>query len=191
MTGEFDNNNTFGMTEEMQQTLARMKERLDAEDAEKKRNAERTAKYDELKKNENYSVFQKGGIDEMIQKNPAILDSDTAMQMALENSLTKVKLMEAESKAAQPQTPPQENINTPANPTGANVPPQSDKSPLSSQQFMDKMAAGTATLDDLERVPKNQLNPFVRYQAKKAIANRRGNIEETIAKGRAALGSNE
>lgn len=186
MTGE-ELNGGYVMTEEMQQTLARMKERMDAEDAERKRQEQRNTTYAELKKREEYAVLKQGGIDEMIQKKPEILDNPTALEMAIESTVAKLKLQEAEAKAkAAPETSAQNPFN-PANPTGSNA-PADDKTPLTSQQFMDKMVAGQATLEDLERVPKGHLNPFVRYQAKKAIVNRRGNIEETIAKGQAALG---
>lgn len=190
MTGE-ELNGGYVMTEEMQQTLARMKERMDAEDAERKRQEQRNTTYAELKKREEYAVLKQGGIDEMIQKKPEILDNPTALEMAIESTVAKLKLQEAEAKAkAVPETTPQNPFN-PANPSGSNVTPQSDKTPLTSQQFMDKMVAGQATLDDLERVPKGHLNPFVRYQAKQAIMKRHGNIEETIAKGRGTLGSDE
>lgn len=193
MTGEFDNNNTpngGGLSDSMLAMLEELSKEREQKKAEEEKEKQRNATYDALKKNEAYSVLKDGGIDEMIQKNRAILDSQAALELAIQNAKQNIEMKKMQT-SQQVQEQPKENSFNPANPTGSNATPQSDKTPLTSQQFMDKMVAGQATLEDLERVPKGHLNPFVRYQAKKAILNKRGNTEETIAKGRAALGVEE
>lgn len=192
MTGELDNNNTptgGGLSDSMLAMLEELSREREQKKAEEEKEKQRNATYDALKQNEAYSVLKDGGIDEMIQKNRAILDSQAALELAIQSAKQNIEMKKMQTSRQQEQ--PKENPFNPANPTGSNVASQSDKTPLTSQQFMDKMVAGQATLEDLERVPKGHLNPFVRYQAKKAILNRRGNTEEMIAKGRAALGVEE
>ena len=192
MTGELDNNNTpnsGGLSDSMLAMLEELSKEREQKKAEEEKEKQRNATYDALKKNEAYSVLKDGGIDEMIQKNRAILDSQAALELAIQNAKQNIEMKKMQT-SQQVQGQPKENPFNPANPTGSNA-PADDKTPLTSQQFMDKMVAGQATLQDLERVPKGHLNPFVRYQAKKAILNKRGNTEETIAKGRAALGVEE
>lgn len=179
------NNQGYGFTEEDRKVIDEMRARINAEAESKRIAEERKAKLSELRKDENYSVFKQGGLEEMIEKNPEILDSPMSLKLAMDNSLANIKLREAEKAAQQipVQTAPAQT--EPASPAG--IPTGNTEDQLTEKEFFDRVALGTATRADLDKV--KGLNPYTRYEMRRILKNNIAANADVIAKGRAALGS--
>lgn len=196
MTGEFDNNNTpnsGGLSDSMLEMLKEISVEREQKKAEEEKEKQRDATYDALKKNEAYSVLKDGGIDEMIQKNRAILDSQAALELAIQNAKQNIEMKKMQT-SQQVQEQPKENPFNPANPVGTPAAPgQDDGKPLNSQQLMEKAMKGEVTGADIEKVRKNKsADPFLMYHAQQAVVNNKGgdnSVVNSIAKMRAALGT--
>ena len=178
------------MTDTLDQSTMEMLEELKKERelkrAEEERNRQRQSRYDALKKDEAYAILKEGGIDEMIQKTPEILDTPAALQTAVQNATLKVQMKKMQEAQPKPQETPVQNVFTPGS-QSATPPADIEPSEITNDEFFAKVSSGTATVADLEKA--KGIEPYTRYQMKKILSRGIEHNKDIIAQGRAALGS--
>lgn len=179
-----ENGTNNGFDQSTMDLLEELKKEREQKKAEEETAKKRAAVYENLKKDEAYPILKEGGIDEMFEKNPAIFDSQAALQTAIQNATLKVQMKKLQESQQKQEEKPAQNSFNPATP---NATPQSSERELTSTEFYDKMANGTATLEDLKNA-KN-IEYHTKVMLKKVLTKGIANNADTIAKGRAALGS--
>jgi len=118
--------NTFGFTEEEMRV---MKEKL----AREKQEAQRKQKLNTILNGENGEVYKelynKGGLKDMIEKDPEILDSESALRLALNHAKSKYEQAMAPKEEPKTQNTATAVDPTPLQPTASQPQPaQSDDS---------------------------------------------------------------
>lgn len=172
--------------EETKDLLERIRKKMDADDEAAKKAEDRRVAHEELKKDKNYDIFKNGGIEEMIAKDPEILDNKTALKFAIEAAVKNVEMAqikkESEDKAKTEET---KETTTPSNPASSNNGGDGEK--IDAKEFIAKMNSGTATMEDYKKVEGN-INPFIGNMTKRVLKYGFRVSSENIEKARATFG---